>query len=200
VEVSTESVKQSKSRLAQAQAQQAEAEAVAAGADIVLPKLAVSQSQLKTADATIEQLKAAVAQAELDLSYTVISAPEAGRVTRRTVERGAFVQPGEELFAVVPNRVWVIANYKETELTYMRPGQEVVIEVDTYPGKYLQGKVDSIQSGTGARFSLLPPENATGNYVKVVQRVPVKIVFDGEPWNNELLAPGLSVEAEVKIR
>ena len=198
--VAAETLRQSESRLAQAKAQAAEAAAARAGADIVKQKVAFSQSQLETASAAIKQLEAAVAQVKLDLSYTTITAPEAGRVTRRTVERGAFVQPGQALLAIVPGEVWVVANYKETELTNMRPGQRAVIYVDTYPDKVFKGLVDSIQSGTGARFSLLPPENATGNYVKVVQRVPVKIIFEGEPWTKDLLAPGMSVVPEVKVR
>ena len=123
---------------------------------------------------------------------------EAGRVTRKSVEEGAFVNPGQALLAIVPAEVWVVANFKETELRGMKPGARVVIRVDAGSGR-LAGHVDSVQSGTGARFSLLPPENATGNYVKVVQRVPVKIVL--EPGDaTALLRPGLSVVAAVDTR
>ena len=132
------------------------------------------------------------AATELDLSYTRITAPEAGKVTKKNAEQRAYVQVGQPLLAIVMDDVWVIANFKETQLTRMRPGQKVTIEVDAFPGRELKGHIDSIQSGTGARFSLLPAENATGNFVKVVQRVPVKIVFD-EPVKDMMLVPGMSV-------
>src|SRR5437588_3130567 len=163
-------------------------------------QVAVSQAQAETAGASIEQLRAAVEQAELELSYTKIYAPESGRVTRKAVEEGALVQPGQPLMAVVSGDVWVTANFKETQLDKIRPGQPVEITVDAYPGRTFKAHVDSIQAGTGARFSMIPPENATGNYVKVVQRVPVKIVFDEPPDPNHLLAPGMSVTPEVQIR
>jgi membrane fusion protein (multidrug efflux system) len=101
--------------------------------------------------------------------------------------------------AIVPDQVWVVANFKETQLTYMKPGQPVEVRIDAYPGKVFKGHVDSIQPGTGSRFSLLPPENASGNYVKVVQRVPVKILLDNSPETNALLAPGMSAVPEVKV-
>jgi membrane fusion protein (multidrug efflux system) len=163
-------------------------------------QVAVSRSQEASMKAQYEQAKAQLAAAQLDLSYTQIPAPEAGLVTRKSAEPGAYVQVGQALMAIVPTSVWVIANFKETQLTHMRPGQSVKIEVDAYPGVKFRGKVDSIQAGTGARFSLLPPENASGNYVKVVQRVPVKIVFDGPPDPSHLLAPGMSVIPSVKVR
>jgi membrane fusion protein, multidrug efflux system len=154
----------------------------------------------RTATAQIAQLEAAVRQAELDLSYTKIVAPEAGRITRKSVESGSYVQVGQALLALVPRDFWVVANFKETQLTRMRPGQPVEITMDAYPGERLKGHVDSIQSGAGARFSLLPPENATGNYVKVVQRVPVKILFDETPNAGHPLGPGMSVEPTVKVK
>ncbi len=163
-------------------------------------QIAVSQAQAQTAGATVQQLKAEVTQAELNLSYTKIYATETGRITRKTVEEGALVQIGQPLLAIVPENVWVTANFKESQIGLMAPGQPVEISVDAYPGKVFKGHVDSLQAGTGARFSLLPPENATGNYVKVVQRVPVKIVFDDPPDPNHLLAPGMSVVPEVKVR
>ena len=163
-------------------------------------QVAVSQAQAETAGASIAQLRAAVEQAELELSYTKIYAPESGRVTRKAVEEGALVQPGQPLMAVVSGDVWVTANFKETQLDKIRPGQPVEITVDAYSGKTFKAHVDSIQAGTGARFSMIPPENATGNYVKVVQRVPVKIVFDEPPDPNHMLAPGMSVTPEVQIR
>src|SRR4029077_5032858 len=137
---------------------------------------------------------------ELNLSYTKITAPETGRITKKAVEPGDYVQTGQAIFSIVPDDVWVTANFKETQLTHMRPGQKVTIKVDAFPGRTLEGHVDSIQSGTGERFSLLPPENATGNYVKVVQRVPVKIAIDTPEDPNFRLAPGMSVVPKVTVR
>ena len=171
-----------------------------AQADTAPQEIAVSEAQAATASATTEQLRAQVAQAELELSYTKIYAPETGRVTRKSVEEGALVQIGQPLLAIVPGEVWVTANFKESQIGRMTPGETVEISVDAYPDKVFKGHVDSIQAGTGARFSLIPPENATGNYVKVVQRVPVKIVFDEPPDAKHMLAPGMSVVPEVAIR
>jgi membrane fusion protein (multidrug efflux system) len=113
---------------------------------------------------------------------------------------GNYVQPGQVMLALVPANVWVTANFKETQLTYMRPGQPVELSVDAYPKRTFEGRVDSLQFGSGARFSLLPPENAVGNYVKVVQRVPVKILFN-KPLPDDLdIAPGMSVEPKVKVK
>ena len=156
------------------------------------------------ADSSVLKAKAELASkrldaAALDLSYTRITAPESGQVTRKAVETRAFVQVGQPLMAVVPSEVWVLANFKETQLTRMHPGQQVTVKVDAFPGRELKGHIDSVQSGTGARFSLLPAENATGNFVKVVQRVPVKIVFD-EPPTDLMLVPGMSVEPTVHIK
>ena len=139
-------------------------------------------------------------QAELQESYTKITAPEAGRVTNKSIEPGDYVQVGQPLFAIVSPKVWVTANFKETQLTDMRPGQPAEIEVDAYPSRSLRGHVDSIQAGSGARFSLLPPENATGNFVKVVQRVPVKIVLDEQPNVQQVLGPGMSAVPDVKVK
>jgi len=155
------------------------------------------------ADAVVLKNRAELARkqvtaAELDLSYTKITAPEDGKIAKKAVELRTFVQVGQPLLAVVPDSVWVTANFKETQLGKMHPGQPVKIHVDTYPDHVFMGHVDSIQSGTGARFSLLPPENATGNFIKVVQRVPVKIVFD-EPTANYRLVPGMSVVPVVQI-
>ena len=140
-------------------------------------------------------------EAELELSYTRIYAPEDGYVTRKNVEEGQLVSVGTPLMAISQSdEVWVVANFKETQLENMRVGQTAYIKVDAYPNKSFRGKVESLQAGTGSRFSLLPAENATGNYVKVVQRVPVKIVFDEKPPDDLLLAPGMSVEPSVKVR
>ena len=159
----------------------------------------LDQASIQTAAAEVQRSAAAVRQAQLDLSYTQVKAAEAGYVTHRTVEAGAYVQTGQALLAIVPKHVWVVANFKETQLTHMHAGQPVRVEVDAYPQLKLEGHVDSIQRGSGASFSLLPPENASGNYVKVVQRVPVKIVLDSISNPNVVLGPGMSVEPEVRV-
>jgi membrane fusion protein (multidrug efflux system) len=151
--------------------------------------------------AKVNQSNADLSAAKLNQSYTEIDAPEGGWVTQKSVEPGAYVQAGQNLFALVPQKVWVTANFKEDQIRLMRKGQPVEIDIDALHGAKFEGRVDSIQAGSGARFSLLPPENATGNYVKVVQRVPVKIVFDN-PVNKENglpLGPGESVVPTVKV-
>jgi membrane fusion protein (multidrug efflux system) len=163
-------------------------------------RIAVNQSQVGTAEAQIAQAETAIHQAELDLSYTKIYAPEDGFVTRKTVQEGQLVQPGTALMALSQADVWIVANFKETQLADMKIGQPVDVYVDAYPNKTFRGKIDSFQVGTGSRFSVLPAENATGNYVKVVQRIPVKIVFDETPEDVRLLAPGMSVQPKVKVR
>jgi membrane fusion protein (multidrug efflux system) len=163
-------------------------------------QLALNKTQIETAEAGVRAAAAQVAQARLNLSYTVIRASEAGHITNKTVALGNYIQVGQALMALVPNEVWVTANYKETEIGGMRIGDPVDIYVDAYPGHVFHGLVQSFMAGSGAAFSLLPPENATGNYVKVVQRVPVKIVFDGDPTAHWLLGPGMSVEPYVRIR
>jgi membrane fusion protein (multidrug efflux system) len=162
--------------------------------------LAVAASQIAAAKAGLEGAKAQVAQARLDLSYTRIVATESGRIAHKNVSPGSYVQVGQNLMALVPLKVWVTANFKETQLDLMRVGQPVEIRVDAYPDRVFKGHVDSFQPGSGAAFSLLPPENATGNYVKVVQRVPVKIVFDDPPDLQRPLGPGMSVVPSVKVR
>ena len=156
---------------------------------------------VQSVSAQIHQSDANLAAANLNQSYTRIAAPDSGWVTQKSVVPGEYVQAGQNLFALVPKQVYVTANFKEDQIRRMRPGQPVNIEVDALHGQKFRGHVDSIQAGSGARFSLLPPQNATGNYVKVVQRVPVKIAFD-EPINtsNGLpLGPGESVVPTVKI-
>lgn len=154
--------------------------------------------QISVSEAQIGEAQAAAEQAALQLSYTKIYATEAGRVTSKAVDEGQTVAVGQHLLLIAYGQLWVTANFKETQLTDMRVGQPTLLEVDAYPGQQFRGRVESFQRGTGARFSLLPAENATGNYVKVVQRVPVKIVFDGQP-DLHLLAPGMSVVPEVDI-
>ena len=162
-------------------------------------QLDVLKSQEQQAEATAAHADAALAQAKLNLSYTKIYAPTDGTVAARTVQAGDFVQPGQTLFSAVPDTLYVIANFKETQLTQMRAGQPVKVAVDAFPGLALHGHIDSFQRGTGSNFALLPPDNATGNFVKVVQRVPVKILLDeGRPLPQ--LAPGMSVEATVILR
>jgi membrane fusion protein (multidrug efflux system) len=161
----------------------------------------LAEAQILTAQAGVKKSQAALDQALLELSYTETKAQVSGRVTKKAVEPGDYVQTGQAVLGLVQEDVWVVANFKETQLADMRPGQPVSISVDAYPGHEFQGHVDSFQAGTGAAFSLLPAENATGNYVKVVQRVPVKIVLDltgGETWG--LLATGMSVIPQVKVR
>jgi membrane fusion protein, multidrug efflux system len=169
-------------------------------------QVAEARSQVNAFAAVLESIKAKIGQADADLaaaqlnqSYTLVNAPEAGRVTQKSVEPGAYVQAGQNLFALVPKNVWVTANFKEDQIGKMRVGQHVEIAIDALHGQKFLGHVDSIQAGSGARFSLLPPENATGNYVKVVQRVPVKIVFD-KPLQSDLpIGPGESVVPTVKV-
>jgi membrane fusion protein, multidrug efflux system len=163
-------------------------------------QIAFAETQVQTAEADLQAATAQVEQAQLDLSYTKLLAPVAGHIAHENVAVGDYVQIGQNLMALVPNDVWVTANFKETQLDHMRAGQPVEIDVDAYPERTFRGHVDSIQAGSGAAFALLPPENATGNYVKVVQRVPVKITFDGPSNARRLLGPGMSVVPYVRIR
>lgn len=149
--------------------------------------------------AEIKRLEAEVEQARLNLSYTKIYAPEDGNITSRTVEQGNYVQVAQPMFAIVPEKMWIVANFKETQLANMKKGQPVCIKVDTYKGKKFKGEVDSIQRATGAKASLFPPENAVGSYVKIVQRVPVKIIFK-EDISQYNIVPGMSVVPEVKVK
>ena len=158
-----------------------------------------SQAKHEATLADIQRLEAEVEQARLNLSYTKIYAPQDGLITHRTVEQGNYVQTAQSMFAIVPEKTWIVANFKETQLTHMKPEQPVKIKIDTYPGKKFKGKVDSIQRSTGAKASLFPPENAVGSYVKIVQRVPVKIVFT-EDVSDYNIVPGMSVVPEVKVR
>ncbi len=182
----------------QAQAQVAQAQAQLASAKAAPQQVAYMQAQAEQAARQVAQLQAVVRQAALDLSYTRIVAPVAGRITRKSVQAGNYVQVSQALLSIVPQPVYVIANFKETQLAHMRPGQPVTVKVDAYPDKTFRGHVDSIQAGSGAAFSLLPPENATGNYVKVVQRVPVKILIE-EPDPAHVLGPGMSVVPTVEV-
>lgn len=153
-----------------------------------------------SAQAAVAKAQAELDQAKLNLTYATVTAKQDGRVTVKNVEPGDYVQPGQALMAVVSDKVWVEANLKETQLGRVRVGQEAVVHVDAYPQLELHGHVDSIQAGSGAQFSLLPAENASGNYVKVVQRVPVKILLDLTEKDIPLLGPGMSVVPEIRTR
>ncbi len=197
----------SKKQLDDAVANEKQARAQVAYAQSRLRSAQTAPKAVAAAEATVRELEAAVKKAEADVSDaetqlhdTELTAPFDGRITRKNVEQGAYVQAGESLAAVVSSEYWIVANFKETQLTHMKPGQEVSIKVDAYPGKTYRGKVDSIQNGTGARFSAFPPENATGNFVKIVQRVPVKIVFDERPDPALAIGPGMSVVPTVSTR
>jgi len=188
------------SQVTQAQGKLVQAEANLSNARTAPRQMEVTRSRAASALAEAQFKKAALDQALLNLQYTKITAPVAGAVSDRTVEVGQNVAPGQELMKIIPlNDVWITANFKETQLREMKVGQSVTLEVDASGRKY-KGKVDSIAGASGARFSLLPPENATGNYVKVVQRIPVKIVLDPGENNDQSLRPGMSVEPKVWIR
>lgn len=193
-------VTQTQAQLAQAIANTNQAVGRLEQVNTVPQNVSISKSQLAASKGDIQQLSGLVKSAQLKLSYTKIYAPISGYVTRKAAEKGAYIQIGQALLAIVPQNVWVIANYKETQLNNIKPGQKVYIKVDAYPHKIFKGHVDSIQHGSGARFSLLPPENAVGSYVKVVQRVPVKILFDDQACSSCILAPGMSVVPEIKIK
>ncbi|WP_051328103.1 HlyD family secretion protein [Desulfatirhabdium butyrativorans] len=200
IEVQKALVAEAEASLKAAQAGVAQARARLAEAQSAPHQIRQSSSQAEAAKADIDRASAELAQAKLNLSYTRIQAPCDGFVTKKGIEPGQYVQAGQSLLALVPHDVWVSANFKETQLTRMQPGQPVEVTVDAFPKRRFHAHVDSIQRGTGARFSLLPPENATGNYVKVVQRVPVKIVFDRpEEIAAVLLAPGMSVIPDVDV-
>ncbi len=154
----------------------------------------------RIADAELKQLAALKQQAELNLSYTKIYAPQAGYVTSKAIEKGAYVQVGQPILVLVPSKVWVVANFKENQLENMRPGQSVDIKIDTYPHKIFKGKVDSIQRSSGAKASLFPPENAVGSFVKIVQRIPVKIVFDETIDPRYTIVPGMSAVPKVRVK
>ena len=164
-------------------------------------QVAATKARASAAEAHVQQARATLAQAELNLQYTTVKAPARGVVSKKGINVGQVVQAGQPLLAIVQiDDVWVTANFKETQLKDMRPGQRAVVAVDAYGGRRYTGKVDSLAGATGARFSLLPPENATGNFVKVVQRVPVKIVLDPGQDAEHLLRPGMSVTPTVYLK
>ncbi len=164
-------------------------------------QIGVLKAQVTQAAAKLAQQQAMEHQAELNLSYTIITAPVDGTLGVRTLQVGQYVQAGTQLMAVVPlQAVYIVANYKETQLTDVRPGQPVTIEVDTYPGAKVTGHVDSVAPASGQEFALLPPDNATGNFTKIVQRIPVKIVVDANDALANLLRPGMSVEPTIDTK
>jgi membrane fusion protein (multidrug efflux system) len=189
------------SRRAQAQDQLSQARAHAQSAATAPQQVALTEARAAAAGAQVQQARSAVEQATLNLDRTTIHAPVDGVIGRKSVEVGQLVQPGQALVAVVSlNDTWITANFKETQLDRMRAGQQVDISIDAYGGRTFRGHVDSVAAATGATFSLLPPENASGNFVKVVQRVPVKIVIDAGPDADHQLRPGMSAVATVFIR
>jgi membrane fusion protein (multidrug efflux system) len=194
-------IRVNESKLVQAQAGEQQARAGLRSAQTGPDQVTAMKARAASAEARVAQARAALQQAELNLQYATVKAPIAGIVSRKTVEVGQIVQAGQPLLALIPlENVWITANFKETQLTDMRPGQRATVRVDAYGGKEFKGHVDSIAAATGARFSLLPPENATGNYVKVVQRVPVKIVLEPGQDPDHLLRPGMSVMPTVYLK
>jgi membrane fusion protein (multidrug efflux system) len=179
---------------------QAKLEANRQTVDGAKAQVSAAQAQVLAAQASLQQAAANTRAAELQLSYCTIVAPVSGIVTHRSVDAGNYVSAGQPLFALVQDDRWVTANFKETQLAGIRPGQDVDLSIDAVPSVTFHGKVDSFQAGTGTVFSTLPAENATGNYVKIVQRLPVKIVFDDNRVKNYTLAPGMSVTPSVKVR
>ncbi|WP_428309637.1 HlyD family secretion protein [Hydrocarboniphaga sp.] len=184
-------------RALQAQAEQAHAQLDAA--QTTPQQTAAKEAMVAGAQAAVAQAQAALDQAQLQLSYTQVVAPTDGLVTRKNVFQGSQVAAGSPVLALVGNTPWIVANFKETQLRHMRVGQTVTVKIDAYPDHKFQAKVDSLQAGTGSAFSLLPAENASGNYVKVVQRVPVKLLFDPAPEAGLHLVPGMSVVPRVDV-
>ena len=187
---------------ARAQARSASAQVRASREQIASSQadVATARKQIAAAQARRKAALARVAQANVTVGHLVIRAPISGQVVNRSVDLGSYVAPGQQMMAIVPDDLWVTANFKETQLTLMRAGQPVRIEIDAYPGRDFAGHVESIQRGAGQAFALLPPQNATGNYVKVVQRVPVRIRFNNNDWQHYAIGPGMSVVPRVTVR
>jgi membrane fusion protein, multidrug efflux system len=185
----------------QAQRRTREAAALLSEAESQKAQVPMKEAGAGRAAAEVQQAQADLAAAELQLAKSRVRAPVDGVVSKKTVEPGQLVQPGQPLLAIVPlHGVWVVANFKETQVARIRPGQRATVVVDTFPDRVLHGTVDSISAGTGSRFSLLPPENASGNWVKVVQRVPVKILLDGYKPNPHILRPGMSATVTIDLQ
>jgi membrane fusion protein, multidrug efflux system len=186
--------------LRQAEAQVSQAQAQVEQAQPVPQRIGQAEAEVTQYNGQVAQAQAKLDQALLNLSYTVVTAPQDGWITKRNVEVGNYVTPGEQIFSIVSPQIWVTANFKENQLRWMRPGQSVTISVDAYPELNLTGHIDSIQRGTGSKFTAFPPENATGNFVKIVQRVPVKIDIDSGLDPRRPMPLGLSVEPRVKVQ
>jgi membrane fusion protein (multidrug efflux system) len=202
VESKSATAKAAEQAVAQARSRLEQAEAAMRYARTRPQQILAQQSEATAVAAEAQQAAATLEQSELNLRYTTIVAPVSGIVGQRSVQPGQYLSPGQELLSIVPldsRNIWVTANFKETQLRELRPGQMATIAVDTY-GRSYTGRVHSIAAASGARYSLLPPENATGNYVKVVQRIPVKIFFDRGQDPEHLLRPGMSVVPSVKVR
>jgi membrane fusion protein (multidrug efflux system) len=194
-------IRVAQSRLMQSRAGEERARAELRTAQTAPEQVAATRARAASAEARVQQFQANVRQAELNLEYTTVKAPVRGIVSRKAAQVGQVVQPGQPLMTVIPlDQVWITANFKETQIDGMRPGQPVTVKVDAYGGREFKGRVDSMAAATGSRFSLLPPDNATGNFVKVVQRVPVKIVLEEGQDPEHLLRPGMSVVPTVDTR
>ncbi len=194
-------IRVAESKLAQARAAELQARAELQTAQTGPSQVTATKARASSAEARVQQARANLAQAELNLQYTTVKAPARGVIGRKGINAGQVVQAGQPLLAIVQlDEVWIVANYKETQLKDMRPGQRATVDVDALGGRGFNGKVGSLAGATGARFSLLPPENATGNFVKVVQRVPVKIVLDPGQDPEHRLRPGMSVTTTVYTR
>jgi membrane fusion protein, multidrug efflux system len=193
-------IDQATAALAEAEAQVKQAEAQILAATPVPQRIGQANELVGQLNGQVEQAQASLDQANLNLSWTVVRAPQDGWITQRNVEMGNDVSAGQQIFAIVSPEVWITANFKETQLDLMRPGQSVEISVDAYPQLHLTGHVDSIQKGSGSKFSAFPAQNATGNFVKIVQRVPVKIVIDHGLDPNLPLPLGISVEPTVRVQ
>lgn len=197
---SRQNIDAANAQLRSAEAGLANARAQLEVAEQVQLQIRQQETNVEARESQVAQARAQLQTAELNLSYTEVRAPFDGYVTKRNVQDGTLVQAGSALFSLVSPNIWVVANFKESQLERMRPGDNVAISVDAFPDLELEGHVESIQQGSGSRFSAFPAENATGNFVKIVQRVPVKIVIDKglENWNQPLPL-GLSVEPEVTV-
>jgi len=195
--VAGQQIDQARATAVNAAAQRNAAQKQAAGA---LAQIKAAKTQVQGASAQLKTAEAQLKQAQINLGYTRIVSSVDGTIAQLSVAVGNYVSPGTQMLAIVPFRVWVTANFKESQLDLVRPGQKVDIRIDAYPDVDFYGHVDSIQRGAGQAFALLPPENATGNFVKVVQRVPVKIVIDGPKDRRYILGPGMSVVPTVHVR
>jgi membrane fusion protein (multidrug efflux system) len=198
-EVARAALLQAQASLAAARSRIGEAQGRLSQSSPVAAAVASAEANARLAHAREKSAEAALQLAKLQLSYTKLYATEDGQVTRLTAREGQLVQPGQPLAALVPDKTYLVANFKETQIGGMKPGDPVEIEVDAYAGKKLEGKVESLAGGTGARFSLLPPDNASGNFVKVVQRVPVRIAWVNPPAD-VALRPGLSADVTVRVK